>query len=431
MNNIIQKICDFFAHPFSKHDRRVRRLERCSCDYPTVDAKILMAICNSINPPYSHLVNLSRSVLGSGGGNTFMYKVGGGGEVDGGDFFDDPRLAEVFYDNRERFLSKKYLNRVIGDIPDSFHEHLINTYSSAKEEGAFRSMAAAAGLLEHVLLSEDNIGRKTIELKEINVQGKIELNLGGKFGHWMFNRVNFDDETTINIFPSACRYRSARMDFNESICRDMFACLYGAVPEIYINDSIFMSGVCVDAPKNTPHNGEAVSEWIAKMIDTCYQSPCVEFSNNYIKGAVCLYPGDEFRSKPDGLGDIHFLKGNYIGRLYAGSSLWPTDDDSAKNNSEHPWIYPAKIRNFFFSGWEHIAWSSDPTEAQGCKDFFIAWKNHAKKTGDDEGARRYAIQERYFDRMRGRNRLAKLPPWLGDKLPALLLRLLNKILPSN
>ena len=415
----IKKTWDYVAQKLSKHYWRECYLEYCSRRYKTVDAKTLAGICECINPPYSDIVELAQSVFG--GGNMHWAKM------EGGDLFDDPRLAEVFYRDRKRFLSRKYLNSVVGDIGDSFHDFLMEHHSLAKEASEFKSRVAAADLQEHIILLDDNVGRKTIKFTKINVQGNIELHLGGKFNRWEFNRVKFGGTATVNIFPPHSGYPPARMEFKDNICNGTFTCLFAAVAEIYISGNI-MPAVCVDAPKDTIfHNGEAVGLLLTKMIDSCSEVPRVEFSNNNIKLAAVLYPDPGRESRPDfGLGDVRFMGGNYIGRLCLAPALAPAEESTKDNGGRLP-----RIRSFYFSVWEHVALTSDMREVRNCKEFFIAWKNQAKKMGDDESVYRYAFQEKYFDRMLGYNWLAKLPPWLGNTLPNLLLRLLNKILPLD
>ena len=413
--NFIKKIWDFFIKRLSIRYWRGRRLERLSLRYKPVDAKILEDICKCINPPYSDIVELARSVLGGGDMHSAKMK--------GGDFFNDSHIAEVFYHDRKKFLNKEYLNSIVGDISDSFHNFLMEHYSLAKEESEFKSRVAAEELQEHVLLSDDNVGRKTIEFKEINVQGDIKFNLGGKFSRWVFNRVKFGGDTTVNIFPPHSGYPLARMDFNENICNGIFFCLFAAVSEIYIGGNK-LSAVYVNNP-TIPDNGKTVSAWLERMIISCYEIPRLEFSKNEIEKVVTLYNGRKFHPDSFGLGDVRFIGGNYIGRLFLESALWPADE-LPNDDSGHRPPPAAKIRSFFFSHWEQIAPTSDMREARNCKDFFIAWKNQAKKIGDDGSVDRYTIHERYFDRMLGRSWLAKFPPWLPNSLSLILNKLFSK-----
>ena len=269
--NFIQKIRDLCAKFFSKQVWRERWLDIRAFPRKRVNAQTLMDICESINPSYDRLVKYVRRELGG----TY-----GWGEIGRGDYLDNRNLADMFYDEREKFLNREFLDSVLrGSIPDSVYEYLIKNFSSAKEEENFRNKVAAAGLQKHVLLS-DNYGRNIIKFRKIMVEGDVNLNLGEKFHHWWFYRVKFCDSARINIYPPSFTPRVGEMIFTKSICLGDFSCWFAGVPDFHICDSKFMSFVTMDIGTDTQFASYGRVDKMTKDFLEIPQIPTINFSSN-------------------------------------------------------------------------------------------------------------------------------------------------------
>ena len=392
---IIQKIRDFFA----KRAWKWLWLEHCSRRYREVDASTLEKICECINPSYSRVIELAREQR-----ERDYTQIGKAGQ---GDMFDDPHLADAFYDDRKEFLDRIYIRSFKEEIPNSFHEYLTENFSSVKEEEKFRSEVAAWDLQEHILLSDED-GGKALKFVNLRVKGDVNLNLSGKFNRWEFNRVKFGGGIGISVFPPLKRWHIGEMVFNKIICRGSFVCLYAGVPSIRICDS----DLPVVSMQIREHAPMPVCERMKDMVDSYFRTsltPIVEFSGNCIKE---LYPytdltpiytvGDPHKIKTDlNLGSVHFVKGNYIGNLHLLTSMLPYDEsmrDDSKVRTFFPGDKVVSIRHIHFDSHEHIGMPSGWEEKMKHKEYFVALKNQAIRKRDREAEFSYGRKERYFDR---------------------------------
>ena len=283
----------------------------------------------------------------------------------------------------------------------------ISNNSSPAEEEKLASMIEAAGLREHILLSDEG-NYKAIKFLNLKIKGDVNLNLSGTFNRWEFHRIKLDNGIGISVFPSAKRWNIGVVVFNKIICRNSFGCMYAGVSDIRICDSVLSS---VSMKIGVPNMPAAYGRMDNMMRDYFCDSiaPAVEFSGNYIKDLspyTELTPTDpnEILDKSKrvfNLGSVSFVKGNYIGVLRLLTSMLPYDK-SARDDR--------KVRTFFsgdevisvarihFDPHERIAMPSDWEEKMKYKEYFVALKNQAIRRHDREAEFSHGRKERYFDR---------------------------------
>ena len=385
MKEFIKKIYDFFASRVQQFQR-----ERCPRGYVRVSAETLMDICECINPSYDRLVKYAERELEAFYGYSSDTDIGG--------FFKFRELVDAFYDDREKFLDKNFLTRFV-QMPNSFHEYLIEKYSPAKEMERFQSKVAAAGLQGHILPLD--IGEhKIIDFVKIMVEDDVELNLGGKFCLWRFSRVKFCGAANLNIYPPSFEAYLGGMVFNESVCFGKFSFLFAGVPNLDILDSKFMSSMAMDIGTDAQLAAYGRTEDMTRDLYRLPRLPSITFSNNSFKDKLELFQNSRIYkgavSFPT-LGKVHFGKGNYIHRLDLILSLYPKTKQDSQSRSVDDEI-DAHVYDIKFDSHERIRMPLDSGTMLRFKDFFITLKNRAIEKRDREAEFSYARKERYFDR---------------------------------
>ena len=282
-----------------------------------------------------------------------------------------------------------------------------NHDSSPAEEEELARMIEAAGLREHILLSDDG-NRKAIKFVNLEIKGNVNLNLSGKFNRWEFHRIKFDNSIGISVFPPSNHWNIGAVVFNKIICRNTFWCMYAGVSDIRICDSVLHSvGMQIGVSNSLAANGQMRKMMHDYFCDSI--APAVEFSGNCIKD---LAPYTDLTSTDPNeimdksrriynLGSVSFVNGNYIGVLRLLTSMLPYDK-SARDDR--------KVRTFFsgdevisvarihFDPHERIAMPSGWEEKLKHKEYFVALKNQAIRRHDREAEFSHGRKERYFDR---------------------------------
>ena len=390
--NIRQNIREFFAKHFSKHVWRERWLDIRAFPRKRVSAATLVEICECINPSYDRLVKYAERELEA------FYGYGSGTDIGG--FFKKSDLVNAFYDDREKFLDKSFLVRFL-KFPGSFHEHLIEKYSPAKEMERFQSKVVAAELQEHILLS--NVGEfKTINFVKIMVEDDIELNLGGKFCNWQFYRVKFCGAAKLNIYPPSAHFAFGGLHFNESACFGAFSCLFAGVVNFHILNSKFMSSMAMDIGTDAQLNAYGRIGDMNRKLYKWLGAPSITFFNNSFKEMLGLFSNSNTYKgalRFPTLGKVHFGKGNYIHTLdLTASTLYPKTEPMDENSINYNAERPIHVDDIKFDIHERIKMPWDSGTMLRFKDFFITLKNRAIEKRDREAEFSYARKERYFDR---------------------------------
>ena len=398
MKKFIKKIYGFFISRVQQFQR-----ERCPRGYVRVSAETLMDICECINPSYDRLIKYAERELEG--------HYGWGSGTDIGGFFKVRELVNAFHDDRKKFLDKKFLARFV-EMPNSFHEYLIEKYSPAKEMERFQSKVAAAGLQGHILPYD--IGEhKLIDFVKIMVEDDVELNLGGKFCHWGFRRVKFCGETNLNIYPPSFDSFIGGLIFNENVCFGTFSCLFAGVVNLNIFNNKFMSFMAVDIGTDAQLAAYGRTEDMNRNLYQSPSLPSITFANNSFKDQLELFSNSRIYKgavRSPTLGTVHFGKGNYIHRLDLIDSLYPkTQQDSQFRSVDEKIV--AHVYDIKFDSHERIRMPLDSETMLHLKDFFITLKNRAIEKRDRAAEFSYARKERYFDRGLATRWQDKFPLW--------------------
>ena len=401
MKKFIKKIWDFVVKPFSKHFWRKLWLEfRARYCYKSVDAKTLMKVCECINPSYARLVEHARRKLG-GIAHSLV-------KVEGGDLLDTSDVADLFYNDRKKFLDKDFLKSVMGAIPDSFYKYLVKKYSPGKEEERFKRMVEKFGLQKHVLCCDD-LSSRAIDFVKIVVQGNITLNLVGKFHYCRFHCAKFSGNVDINIYPPFYTPGIGAMIFSKNICCGGFSCSFVGVPHIDIFDNIFMShtGINIGMPAQLVKREQAHYR-IRDLMELFFKdslAPIAEFSGNQFKRKVFLYPISHFKNNTGvgnpTLGRVRFVNGNHIRKLLMSFPLFPESRPaglSEVNIGAFSKNKIVRVHDIHFDPHERIDMPWRRETKQEYKEYFVALKNQAIERRDREAEFNHGRKERYFDR---------------------------------
>ena len=318
-------------------------MEFCALFYKRVDAKTLMDICECFNPPRTH------------------------------------RDFDAWSSNND---------------------------SSPVEEEKLASMIEAAGLREHILLSDEGNG-KAIKFVNLKIKGDVNLNLSGTLNRWEFHRIKFDG-IGISVFPPLNYWNIGVVVFNKIISRYSFGCMYAGVSDIRICDSVLPSvSMKIGVPNRSAAYGRMENMMRSFFRDSI--APAVEFSGNCIKDLapyteLTLTDPNETLDESKrvfNLGSVSFVKGNYIGVLRLLTSMLPYDE-SARDDRKVRTFFPGdevvSVARIHFDPHERIAMPSDWEEKMKYKEYFVALKNQAIRRHDREAEFSHGRKERYFDR---------------------------------
>ena len=381
--NIIKKIYDFVAKPFSKHFWWAIWLEFRACFYKSVDSQILDELCGYINPSYFRVLDLVR---GESPNDKPLL-----------DWLDKPSSAGLFYNNPVEFLDKirPFIIKGYGIYCSELYDKIEEICSPTEEK--FLDMVRQAGLEGRVMRYGESIW-----FTKIKIIGDIDLPLGGAFEGWNFDYVKFCDDVFMSIYPSGLEdyYKPRKkMSFSNNICCGTFACSFALVPRVCIRDSVFMSYMNIGVGVNKDHLPFAVCEWLFNMTVSENSGDfvsTVEFSSNYVKEEVCLFDSFSGHNRHINMANVRFTRGNVIGGLstpsirvsgYEKPILGFDGDIDSDGNA---------IGNIDFSIDERIV-PLTKRIAVCNKTCFVALKNWAIEKHDREEEFKYGRQERYFD----------------------------------
>ena len=416
--NIRQNIRDFCAKFFSKYFWRELWLDIRAFPRKRVDAQTLKEICECINPPYSLMLERACRELNSNHGwNVSPDKL-----------FNDPSVVNAFYNDREKFLDKKFLESIAGNIPSSFHEYLKEEYSPSKEKEKFDNLIGRK-LRKNILLSiisESNeesdlllikkegagveyLGvlntpevlmqhkRKAIEFVDLVIEGQADLNLCGKFDRLKFDNVKFLNGGLISVRPPFRILGSEGLTISNSFFGGHLDLQFVGVPRIRICDSTFIAPIYMRIKDTEDAWVPAVRKLVRDMKRSYLKDdsvPVIEFSGNRLESIYLPQAINDTRDNYPDLGKVRFINGNHIGSLHPR--------DKPINVHEKPVVSPGadvKFSDIHFSVQERIKKQSSLEMTLYHKEYFIALKNQAIEQRDREAEFKHGRQERYFDRL--------------------------------
>ena len=422
--NIRQTIRDFYAKFSSKYFWRELWLDIRAFPRKRVDAETLKKVCECINPPYSLMLERACRELNSNHGwNVSPDKL-----------FNDPSVVNAFYNDREKFLDKKFLESIAGNIPSSFHEYLKEEYSPAKEKEKFDNLIGRR-LRKNILLSiisESNeesdllwikkegagvqyLGvlntpevlmqhkRKAIEFVDLVIEGQADLNLCGKFDRWKFDNVKFLNGAVISVRPPFKILGGEGVTISNSFFGGHLDIQFVGVPRIRICDSTFIAPIYMRIRDTEDAWVPAVRKLVRDMKRSYLKDnsvPVIEFSGNHLDSIQLPTAINDTRFKYPDLGKVRFINGNHIGSLPMSINTYPRG--GLINVDKKP-VVPlgadVKFGDIHFSVQERIKKQLSLEMTLNHKKYFIALKNQAIEQRDREAEFNYGRQERYFDRL--------------------------------
>ena len=290
----------FFAKHFSKDVWRERWLDILAFPRKRVDAEILETLCGYLNPSYSDLVDRFQRATGQGR------------------LLHAENLIDSFYNDREDFLTRleSLLNyHCHSGYASSLYEEFREIYAPVPEK--FKQLVVEKGLEKHVRILNNPILGESFDVKNIKVNGEVNLTFGGRFGLWTFNNIKFCDAVTVDIYPHFLMERS-RVDFYQNIFHHDFTLLFAFVKHIFIEGNKFKRSVLIGADTTGMENKDVVAQWKKDMIhhkiDDFHTFSTVEFSSNRCESLVTLYTHFGGQNFP-GIDMVKFEGGNIIGGL--------------------------------------------------------------------------------------------------------------------
>ena len=410
--NIRQNIRDFCAKFFSKYFWRELWLDIRAFPRKRVSAEILETLCGYLNPSYSDLVDRFQTATG-GYSNRLQSE----------------EMVVSFYSNREEFLTRlKSILHAIGRVEwaNSIYEELRAIYAPIPDK--FKELAKQAGLEARIILGNHPTLGESLNFINIQVEGEVNLTLGGRFRYWLFRDVKFCDAVAVSIYPAFFKFHP-KVDFHKNIFHNDFTCVFAFVHSIGLTNNKFYRSALVGADTMSLKNKDTVDQWKKDMVhhgiaiaDFRGEST-VLFSKNRCENLVALYNynHDDNGQILPGIKMVRFEGGNIIGGLSIPESKI---DDIGPNYYLHRtprvrwvrwmrwvWFIPKRkeitlynppahargIPSVHFDINEHIKMPYKQ-EAPLYKEFFIGFKNKAIKAHDREAEFNYGRKERYFER---------------------------------
>ena len=406
--NFIQKTRDFCAKFFSKYFWRELWLDIRAFPRKRVSAEILETLCGYLNPSYSDLVDRFQTAVGH------SHRL------------QSEEMVVSFHANREGFLTRlKSLLHTLGSVEwaNSIYKELEAIYAPIPDK--FKELAKQTGLGAHIIFSKNPVFGEVLSFINIQVEGEVNLTLGGRFHYWLFRDVKFCDAVTVSIYPSFFALPS-KVDFHKNIFHDDFTCLFAFVKSIGLTNNKFYRSALIGADTVNLKNQDTVDQWKKDMIHYDITNFNVEstvlFSKNRCENLVALYNRNYVGGQIlPGIKMVRFEGGNTIGGLSIPES---------KIADIGPDYYLHRTPRVRWVRWMHWVWFipkrkkiklyDSPISARGIpsvhfdinehikmpykqeaplyKEFFIDFKNKAIETHDREAEFNYGRKERYFDR---------------------------------